>query len=670
MSTHILQSEGSGMTGSNPIADALDNPQAAPDLAMPGDMGPERDALEDYPQFPPSCPIKVLGNQQDISGKQTMFYLNWNGQLVGLEAGNRHGKLGLAALFGPSLGWLEANYPKFSDEKKEYDKDAKKWVVVVPARIVGFDQAKAAEALVIEGTRRGIFDPAGRMRGRGAHRVGEHGLALHCGDKVLVSVHKANGSIKGWHWTEPGLYSDMVYPASAPIPRPWHDEVDTRPGEKLLALLRTWNWKRPLLDARFALGFATLAPFGGAAHWRSNIWITGGRGTGKSALNGPDGVYAGLFGTGMFRTGNASSAAIRQSLKNSTVPVILDEAEASEDNRRIHEVVELARVSSSGDVMHRGGQDHTAHEFTLRSCFMFSSISIPPMQPQDRSRLAILELKPLAKDAPKLDLPGRGLPAIGRALSRRMVDNWHRFEATKNKFHDGLALVGHDSRACDQFAGLLAAADIALNDWDTADGLPDEEEIDIWVSQCRPDRMAEVNEAQAEEEACMAHITTSIVQARGGDEREALGSWIGMAFDAVARPLLTDADTRGKYARRLQEIGLKLVEPTRTEKGAWGAKAYGDDLEVPAYLAVASTHQGLAGIFGGTKWQGGVWRQSLARTEGAIDGAKLKFGHASLRAVLVPLYAVLDDSELNAASRKDAALAWVKAQLDPSEAAA
>ena len=92
----------------------------------------------------------------------------------------------------------------------------------------------------------------------------------------------------------------------------------------------------------------------GAFEWRPNIWITGGAGTGKSTINGKGKIFHQLFGGAMVRTAEASSAAIRQMLRNSTVPVLFDEIEASEDNRRVNEIVNLARVSSSGDNVHRG----------------------------------------------------------------------------------------------------------------------------------------------------------------------------------------------------------------------------------------------------------------------------------------------------------------------------
>jgi hypothetical protein len=52
----------------------------------------------------------------------------------------------------------------------------------------------------------------------------------------------------------------------------------------------------------------------------------------------------------------------------------------------------------------------------------------------------------------------------------------------------------------------------------------------------------------------------------------------------------------------------------------------------------------------------------LARTPGALESVKIKFGRLSLRAVLVPLAAVLDESELPAASAPAAAAAWMSAQ--------
>jgi hypothetical protein len=673
------------MSGSDPtpirasaedeIRAALDNPVDAPFLANEGDTGPELgggDRME-RPPFPPGCPVTPLGIASDISGTQKCYYLNWNGQLVGLEANNRHGKLGLIALFGPASDWLEANFPQWS--KPVYEGRGNNRVCVRESEIVGFDQAEAARALIEECVRRGIFDPAGKMRGAGAHRQRGGGLALHCGDKLLVSRHYAiNGELRDMVWLDPGQHDGHVYTAAAKIPRPSSDDAHPKCAEQLLALLMSWHWKRPLLDPRFLLGAIGASMIGGWLPWRPNVWITGQRGTGKSTINGERGVLDELFGEAQFRTANASAAAIRQTLKNSTVPVMFDELEASDDNRRVLEVVELARIASSGGKQHRGGQDQVAHEFTLRSAFWFSSINMPPLQAQDRSRLAILELKPL-EDKPRRkgesgeppNLPAMNLPRLGELLLRRMVDGFPRFEATKIKYHAALAAQGHGPRACDQFGTLLAGADVLLHDW----VLPDDEEVAHWASLCRPDRMAEIADDVPDHVECLHHILSSEVQARGGDERVALGSWIGQAVAHVMGPLLSGAqvDERKGDDRaegRLQQLGLKLVNPTLKAPAAdgmdarWGAKTF--DHEEPGFLAIADRHQGLDNLFRGKKWQSGVWRQSLARYEGAIAGVDIKFGHVKSRAVLVPLWQVLDEEELPNASRREACEAWLAAK--------
>lgn len=654
----------------NPLQAALDNPQQAPDLAQPGDVGPELDRDDEFPPFPPGCPIRVLGNQQDVTGKQTAYYLNFNGQLVGLEMGNRHGKLGLAGLFGPHVGWLEANWGQYSKPVREQDAGGR-WVIVEPSRCVGFDQAKAAMALVVEATRKGIFDPHGRLRGRGAHRHADgRGVVLHCGDKMLVSDHKVDGGIKGWRWIDPGLHERFVYTAAEPIARPHHEACDTRAAEKLIGLLLTWKWKRPLLDARFVLGAIALGPLGGASEWRSHVWITGGKGTGKSTLNGKDGVIHRIFGAGVFRTANTSAAGLRQSLLNSTVPVMLDEIEASKNNDRVQAVIELARIASSGDDLTRGGADHNAQQFTLQSSFWCSSINIPPLEPQDRSRFAICELQPFPAGTPPIDLTKFNFPEIGRHLMRRMVDGWDRFEATRIRFKAALALVGHDPRACDQFGTLLAAADIVINDHETRDGLPDDEEVNHWAGLCKPQRMTEISESTPDHVACINHITTSMVQARGGDERVALGTWIGEALNYAMAPLLDDV--KGSHAgKRLEQYGLKLVNARyhpevqdangEVRAARWGAVAFNKD--EPGFLAVAGKHQALDSIFRDTTWNNGVWKQALSRHPGAIESVMVKFGYPSLRAVLVPLAAILDDEDLPAMSKPEAAAAWLAEQL-------
>lgn len=642
------------------IRDALDNPQPAPQLVQEGAM-PDARSLE-RPPFPPGCPVKPLGIDSSILGSQTCFYLNSNGQPVGLEAGTKHGKNALIALFGAKSDWLEEHFPQWSAPK--YEGRGKERRLVKRSEIIGFDQAEASRALIEECCRKGIFSAMGKLKGVGAHRINVSGLALHCGDKILTTDHRADGSIKKWTWIDPGVHCGSVYAAKEKVPRPIEHEVGNELVRELVKLLITWNWRRPLVDPRLLLGAIGASMLGGALGWRPNIWITGGRGTGKSTLNGKEGVLHQLFGEYLFRTGNASSAALRQTLLNSTVPVMIDELEAGEDNRKVREIVETARLSSSGEDMHRGGSDHQPTQFTIQSVFWFSSINIMMLKPQDRSRFAILELKPIEEGKAPPNLPSFNLPLIGRHIMRRMIDGWERLDAVKHKYHEALIAVGHDNRACDQFGTLLACAHILLDDGASEDGLPSDEDVALWADRCRPQRLKEVREADADHEQCLNHLLSTTVQARGGDEREEVASWIGDALAFATAPLLQqqEADVKShseKAADRLSSMGLKLVnavyhdpvyDPSGTLKtaGRFGSSML--EADEPGFLAIANSHAQLEQIYNGSEWPK-IWSSAVSRYPGAIEGVKVKFGKKSLTAVLVPLHHVLDDDELPAASR-------------------
>jgi hypothetical protein len=511
--------------------------------------------------------------------------------------------------------------------------------LVRPSEIVGFAQDDASEALIGACGEAGIFDQQGRVRGRGAHRGRAGTLIVHTGDKVMVARKRANGKPAPAEWFDTGMHDGFVYPAAEPSPRPHGEPVGAEPVEQLLALISTWNWRRGTLDAMLALGWIAQTFVSGALDWRSHIFVTGGAGTGKSSFNGKNGLCDRLLGRGALRTGGATEAAVRQKLRAQTIPVIFDEFEPNAFNaQKLAAVLELCRVASSGSEMHKGGSDHNAAEFVLNSCFQFSAILTPHMEPQDRSRFAILELEPLPGDAVKLNLEAANLPAIGASLMRRMFDGWWRCGATYALYHAELIKRGHSNRSADTFGTLLACADLALYDQ-----VPDRELLEDWARRCAPGALSEISEAALDHDACLQHLVTTTVQARGGDLRETLGTWIGRG---VGRVPVESEGARGK----LQEFGLKVVTARELpEPGPDGRPRYGAVEHIAGqscYLAIAQDHRSLAEIFGPTKWQAGGWGQTLGRAPGGLRGIKVKFAKRSLTAVLVPIEHVVDRDEV------------------------
>lgn len=636
------------------IGAALDQPMDAPmlgerDAFDPGPAGDEDgEGGVDRPLLPKGSPVRALG----MKG-QTCFYLDVQGQLVALGPRD-HGKNNIITLFAPKTHLPTKYWPRWSAPKI----NKQTGVVEKPSEIIGFAQDLASEALIGACGDAGIFDPLGKVRGRGAHKGKLRSLIVHCGDKILVNGRRIDGSARDAEWHNPGVIDGMVYPAAAPGPRPVPEPVGVEVGERLLAILQTWRWERSILDPMLALGWTGQAFICGALDWRSHLFVTGGKGTGKSTLNGKGMFFDQLLGKGLLRTGSATEAAVRQLLGSQTIPVIFDEFEPSEFNaHKTKAMLELARVASSGDDMHKGGMDHQAQQFVLQSAFQFSSILMPEMQPQDRSRFAILQLKPFPKrvredakaddETPDsgIDLDALKLPEFGRQIQRRMIDGWSRWQETLRLYRRALERVGHTPRGQDTFGTLLACADLLLYDH-----LPDRELVDEWADRLAPEGLSEISNTVEEHDACLTHLATSMVQARGGDERATVASWVERALKEAGDP-----ESTGYMARQLEHLGLKLVNLRTTAKGDLGAVAY--RIGAPAFLAVAGDHLGLSALFRDSRWQRGAWSQALGRVEvertvdeepvveRAVSGVKVKFDGRGLRATCVPIAAVLDLEE-------------------------
>jgi hypothetical protein len=569
----------------------------------------------EIPILDPRVPVEPLGKLGLIH-----YFLDEQKQLIGLDP-QKIAKAHIRALFGRKSHLCDEIWPRYSDKTGLDGKPI----------ITGWKPEVAADLLMRACAQRGIFDPQGRVRGTGAHRDDDGELVLHCGDKVFIT-----GRVAGF--VDPGLIGRYVYPAGQSRPRPDPLEQDASAGEIVLMKLRAWHWQRPLIDPMLLLGHVGCAMVGGALKWRPHAWITGGTETGKSTLQE---LLRELQDGALIKTGNATEASLRQLLKQQTLPVFFDELEAAEDNRRGQGVIELARVASSGDQVLRGGQTGEGQEFTVRSCFLFSSILLPPMLTQDRNRLAILELDRIPHGAKPPTIDVHELRELGRKLRRRMVDHWHRLDELVARYKAALGASGHSGRSADQFGTLLAVADLMLYD------VADDDNIAEWADRLKAETLAEKATEQPDEEDVVTHLATSFLPVRGGDEPE-----------PIARSIRKALEHDGDKARdRLENFGMRLVQRTVSAKGEIGAKKPDPvTASTDLYLAIANKHVGLARVFAETRWSHGTWTQSLARVlikvkdgEGkdverrAERRVKVRFGPGRPDwATLIPLPAILE----------------------------
>lgn len=567
-----------------------------------------REKGKEFKPLPDDCPVRPLGvNRSDY------YFLDAIDQLI-VKPADKMGQKGIDDLFkdDDSQRWAEANYPRFS-----------MW-----GNIIGIDRDRLSRGLMAKCgmlSKTGIFDPSGRIRGDGAWRDELGHLVWHCGDVVLTA--DADGRL---YESKPSVGDQYIYPKGTAQLRPLADTIDHRPGTELLTLLESWNWKRGRLDALLMLGWIVLAPVGGAMPWRPALWITGDMATGKSTLQelirGTQGGHRGLI-----QAADATGAGIWQALKFRSLPVALDEIEADTDNSKKQSILTLMRISASGDRLKRGGADHEGVEFNAYSAFMFSSINMLPLAPQDMSRLAMLELSPLpqGRDRPRLD-PHR-LAQIGAALRRRVVMAWPQWEQVLAPWQQPLERE-FGKRTADTFGYLLAMADLALNR-ELADTDSVAEVIEPLLPSLREWRAI----AGQDHELMLNHLTTWQLEPWDKGRKITIGQLVYWASDRSRTPARNANDEEERYG--------KVVTPTAANgalrmSGLAVIRVRAEPNPRAEYLAIAFRHAALRRIFRGTKWQDGTWRQSAGRFDGA-HSRKVKFEGWPEGAVLVPTEVIL-----------------------------
>ena len=164
-----------------------------------------------------------------------------------------------------------------------------------------------------------------------------------------------------------------------PVPQPARRGT-TEAAAEILETLETWNWSRPDIDPMVTLGVICAQQIGGALDWRPVTWVTGDQATGKSTLQR---LLRYLHGgsSGLLQASDATEAGIRSVIGYSSMPVALDELEPDDDPKKgkAAAIIRLARIAASGDQILRGSTDQKGYQGNAYSCFLFSSILVPPL---------------------------------------------------------------------------------------------------------------------------------------------------------------------------------------------------------------------------------------------------------------------------------------------------
>lgn len=537
--------------------------------------------------LPDSCPVTALGTKRGM-----YYYIDALGQFRELKDKD-HGRLYLQGLLGNEIGFATKCYAKKSEE----------------GFVTGWKPEEFAKDLMAECAEHGVWEPFERVRGAGCWLDDDDEIVIHCGDEIIKNGTKIN----------PGVCGAFVYPSEPARQKPWEGDVKPADFEPLYSLLKTWAWRRPLVDPLLLLGWIGAAFVGGALKWRPLMWLSGDRGTGKSTLQE---VLNCVFNNSILSVSDPTPAAIFQKTGFSSLPVALDEMEPEAESKKVQNIIKLARQACSGGVILRGSAEGNASEFKARNCYLFSSILVPALLPQDRSRMAILELDNISGTPPRINR--KELALTGSKILRRMIDKREDFRLNMENLRIGFSQMGFDSRGCDQFGTLIAAAEVLLYDYPMTT-----DDVSEMCNLMQDVIAAEKFDNDANHIRCRDHLLTSILDTFRDGRKRSIGDWIAQA---AGRDNTNKEEGADNAHKTLAAIGLKVDREMINGVST-------------VCLFVATNHQGLAKIYKDTDWAGGVWTQAFRRFKQASAYNTRRFGGVASKCTVIPLDEILGSKD-------------------------
>jgi hypothetical protein len=540
-----------------------------------------------WDRMPPGCPVKILGKKGDA-----VYAVSATGDLMEITKWDAPT---MAMLFAPYINYMLWAWPAFSKAKE----DPVTGELIKP-RVDRLAKDRCVQCLIAEAGRRGIFDPAEQRRGRGGWLTHDNRMIWHSGKHLWMSeINSQTGESKLMR-ANPSEYDGFFYAQDSGILMPWQAQVTTEdtPAHQVLADLTSWNWDRAWLDPVLYLGWFATALMGAALTERPIIFVTGGHGRGKSTLH--DFTKA-LLGATLISSANTSAAGIYQKLRYDSRPVMVDEFEAKARGEKEQAIIEIARIAYSGQNLDRGeASANGGVSFTLRCAFGFSAIIPPPMTVQDRSRMAILNLKKLS--------PNSTEPVIkvewGRMMLRQVLDGWQRYqEEILPRWYRLLHRAGFNARARETYGGLLAAAELLVGETGllvhgfpdkAGDGRIDEERLIEWI---QASTRSEFIAQEEKWETVMDKLLSAPINNWKAGEKPTVGSVLEMYEQGLSS---RGGDTIIDLSEARHRLALA---------GLWMFKA-GDKTEGYC-LAVPRSHDALDPIFAGTEYRSGGWYHAL-----------------------------------------------------------
>lgn len=436
----------------------------------------------------------------------------------------------------------------------------------------------------------GVFD-RGLLRGHGVWL--DRGRAVwHLGDRVEV-----DGEMRELDGIEGENHYERLHVLGVD---PGVVALQNNEGVAVLNVLQGMGWTSPV-DALHLAGWLVLANVGGALPKRPGLQLTSSSGSGKSDCV-TEVIVPLLAGLAVYSS-TSSEAGVRQSLKASSLPAVIDESE-QENARKREAQLRLVRLSYDGVPQLMGTPSGESRSFAMRSSICLVGINATIPNVADRNRIVVISRQQIPLE--KWETLARRRDELitretGERLIRRTVSNLHTLLANVRIFGRVVARR-YGGRAGDTYGALLAGAHHF-----TSLKVVDEAQAQQWMEDQRwelTDEALASSAAKNEAEQCLEHLLKHELpfnEANGAD---------GISL----------ADSKGMVSVR------ELVEYLTAVGGCW-ARGQGEDISKSAQrilgryglkvdrergLLVATGEKGkLRDIYACTQWANGAFKERL-----------------------------------------------------------
>lgn len=262
------------------------------------------------------------------------------------------------------------------------------WDLQFPAAKSGFNKKEATDYLIAMSESAGIFDTT-KQRGPGCWRD-KQTCVYNSGKKLFNNFGEELTAFRSSYVYTNASFSMRDVPVK-PLP--------DAESSFLIDACDSFRWKEDHNGILLA-GWLALARVASLLPKRYHVWLTGPSDTGKTDVMEKLVRFAIGEDAHAYFKGSTTEAGVRQTVNNSTRPVVFDEFESDGQPSidRVTSIIELLRIAYDGGKVTKGSIAGHAQDFVAAFPAIVSSIRMALDNDADRSRFFQCELKPLLKN--------------------------------------------------------------------------------------------------------------------------------------------------------------------------------------------------------------------------------------------------------------------------------